>query len=451
MAKARKYRIGLIIPLIIALSFTTGSKVTSQESYSIFRETDSNIWMIKLDAFGTPEWNQSFGGEHFEMGTSVLQTIDGGYMLVGSDRDDDFVIMIKTNASGSLEWYKFIQTHDSEPRSSELLAILPAKDRGFLVGGMLREQMWLMKMTITGGILWDKRYEFDPFGRDRLISIIHSTDGGMAFVGCIGDDILGSYNMSLIKTDSDGNMVWNRTYRPTDRTRTGGNAILQTNDEGFLLAGVAGSCSEVCVTYLVKTNASGIMIWNQRYDVLDQGIAYSIVEAADGGYFVAGENYVRDRSFDMSLFKTDINGNLEWYTSYGGDGVDGARKILDIGENAYLIAGNTESYGIGGSDMYLVKIANDGTVEWEKTYGSEGDDEAINAIKTSDGGVMLIGYCSGSPSYELNFHKNDPIETIQSIPPVYDSAIFSRVVLFVFVISFLIISLFIARRTKPLK
>ncbi|MFX0171585.1 MAG: hypothetical protein ACFE9L_06675 [Candidatus Hodarchaeota archaeon] len=451
MAKARKYRIVFIIPLIITILFPTGSKEASQEYNSIFQESNSNIWMIKLDAFGTHEWNQSFGGEHSEMGTSVLQTIDGGYVLVGIDRDDDYVIMIKTNASGSLEWYKSIQTYDLEPCSSELLTILPARDSGFLVGGMLREQMWLMKMTITGGIVWDKRYEFDPFGRDRLTSIIHSKDGGMALVGCIGDDILGSYNMSLIKTDSRGNIVWNRTYRPNDRTRTGGNAILQANDEGFLLAGVAGSCSEICVTYLVKTDASGMMIWNQRCDVLDQGMAYSVVEAADGGYFVAGENYVRSRSFDISLFKTDINGNLEWYTFYGGDGVDGARKILDIGENAYLIVGNTESYGAGASDMYLVKIANNGTVEWEKTYGSEGDDEAINAIKTTDGGVMLIGYGSGSPSYELNFHNSDPIDTVQSIPPVYDGAFLSRVVLFLLVISLFIISLFTARRTKPLK
>ena len=133
--------------------------------------------------------------------------------------------------------------------------------------------------------------------------------------------------------------------------------------------------------------------------------AYSIRQTSDIGLILAGQT----RSFgaggsDMWLLKTGLSPysldgvvkgyyqGEKWNVTFGGGSDDGAYSVIQTSDGGFAAAGYTGSFGAGGVDMWLVKTAADGRLQWSKTYGGVGDDSANCVIQTSDGGYLLAGY-----------------------------------------------------------
>jgi hypothetical protein len=250
---------------------------TSDGGYAIaggtasFGAGESDFWLIKTDANGNMEWNQTYGGAESEMAHSLVETSDGGYAIAG-------------------------YTHS------------------FGAGG---SDFWLVKTDANGNVEWNQTY--GGAGNDYARALIETSDGGYVIAGHadpFGVDIFsGGRDFLVIKTDSYGNMEWNQTY--SDSPTNSCSDLVETNDGGYLLAGGTGRYLVEANIWLIKTDEMGNMEWNQRYGGRDHAGANSLVETSDGGYALAGyTTSVYAGPADFWLVKTDEYGNIPEFPSW---------------------------------------------------------------------------------------------------------------------------------------
>jgi TolB-like protein len=158
----------------------------------------------------------------------------------------------------------------------------------------------------------------------------------------------------LIKTDGNGNLQWAKTYGGTldDSAR----AIVQTSDGGYIITGTTNSFGTGTYDiFLIKTDSSGNLLWARVYDGPADDVVSSVIEVMGKDIVVAGHT----RSFgaglhDFLLLKTDSLGNLRWVKTYGGSNEDWAYSVYEAYDHGYIIAGSTESFGAGLKDLLTV-------------------------------------------------------------------------------------------------
>ena len=195
-------------------------------------------------------------------------------------------------------------------------------------------------------------------------SVIPTVDGGYAIAGYTRSFGAGNFDSWLIKTDALGNHVWNQTYGGLGVD--GAYCIIQTNDGGYVMAGETDSFGAGNRDFwLVKTDRFGDHVWNQTYGGTNHDTGWSVVQTSDGGYAIAG--YTRSfgaGSGDVWLVKTDSIGNHQWNQTYGGTYSDYGGSMVQTSDGGYAIVGETDSFGAGSFDFWLVRISMESGVAW---------------------------------------------------------------------------------------
>jgi len=170
--------------------------------------------------------------------------------------------------------------------------------------------------------------------------------------------------------------MWSRTYGGIEVEEA--YSLVEASDGGYALAGDGG--------LFVKTDEHGDVDWTRAYD------GYSLVGTSDGGYAIAGFTSAFTLPCAFRLIKIDAYGNVEWTQTYGGAMYEIAYSLVETPDGGYALAGYTYSFGAGKNDCWLVKTDMYGNMEWNRTYGGAEYDCAYSLIVTSDGGFMLAGY-----------------------------------------------------------
>jgi len=321
-----------------------------------------NVWLIKTDADGNELWNNTFGGTDDDEGKSVQQTTDGGYIITGysksyGDGDED-VICIKTDANGDQDWMKIFGGDNDDAGS----AVQQTSDGGYIIAGYTWSyanggaDVWLIKLNADGDQEWSKNH--GGLSSDGAWSVQQTTDHGFIITGWTfshGPGYLG--NVWLVKTDDEGNEEWNHAYGGTDADR--GYAVKQTTDGGYIIAGYTGSFGAgLYDLLLLKTDDAGIESWNHTFGGSGRDYGNAVQQTTDGGYIIVGYTL----SFgaggdDIWLIKTDENGDQEFDQTYGGTASDVGYDVQQTSDGAYIIVGHTLSYGAGVHDVWLIKTA----------------------------------------------------------------------------------------------
>jgi hypothetical protein len=151
--------------------------------------------------------------------------------------------------------------------------------------------------------------------------------------------------------------------------------------------------------------------------------ALSVRQTSDGGYIVTGITYSFGAGGDIFLIKTGANGNIQWAKTYGGGGSEEASSVRQTSDGGYIVAGRTYYFGAGG-DIFLIKTDANGNVQWAKTYGGTGLDWAFSVQQTSDGGYIVTGitYSFGAGSSDIFLVKTDANGNIGSCSIVQDAS-----------------------------
>jgi hypothetical protein len=197
-----------------------------------------DVWLIKTDARGNKEWDKTFGGSDDDWGSSVQQTKDGGYILLGGtysfDTSYDFWL-IKTDAWGNKQWEKTFGGNCADYGRS----VQQTKDGGFILLGdtadiVTERDFWLIKTDAQGNKEWDKTF-VGWRGDDLSNSVQQTSDGGYILLGSTWSFGAGKGDFWLIKTDARGNKEWDKTFGGSDDDW--GSSVQQTSDGGFILLG----------------------------------------------------------------------------------------------------------------------------------------------------------------------------------------------------------------------
>ncbi len=341
-----------------------------------------------------PSWNRTYGGASWDCGRSVVLAGDGGYMIAGTTGSygsgNYDVFLAKTDANGVMLWNK---TYGGELNEFGF-SVVQTVDEGYVITGEVwsfgagAADMFLVKTDANGNMQWNKTY--GGTGDDLGFSVIRTNDGGYAITGSTKSYGAGDADSWLVKTDADGVLLWNQTYGGNNID--GGYFIIQTTDGGYALIGETSSFGAGGAdVFLVKTDAGGNLQWSKTFGGTNHDFGYSIVQTSDNGYTILGTTYSSDTAnYDIYLVKTDAVGYMLWNKTYDWSGFDAGLYLFQTSEGGYAIAGSIE-YISAGSDVILVKTDANGNIEWRKTYGGTDTERAYAMVQTIDGGYMIVG------------------------------------------------------------
>jgi len=334
-------------------------------------------------------WIKTFGGTGYDDGYSVQQTTDGGYIITGftesfgaGGRD---VWLIKTNSNGDMVWNRTFGGRGDDWGYSVQQTI----DGGYIITGYTDDaylsdecEVWLIRADSNGNKVWDKT--FGSTERVEGYSVQQTTDGGYIIAGTTY-----SGGIWLIKTDSNGEMMWNRTFTTVG---WGGQSVQQTTDGGYIIIGETWSSDTGGEVWLIKTNDNGEMVWDRTFGGRGDDWGYSVQQTTDGGYIITGETWSFGGDVpNVWLIKTNGNGDEVWNKTYGGTKSDCGFSVRQTSDGGYIITGLTLSFGVGG-DVWLIKTDGNGNKVWDKTFGGTEADWGKSVQQTTDGGYIIAGY-----------------------------------------------------------
>ena len=384
-------------------------------------------------------WNQTYGGTASETCFSIVQADDGGFTLIGSTYSfgagDADIWLVKTDSNGNMEWNKTFGTEGFEVAQD----LIVTDDEGYIILGQTTSfgagegDVWLIKTDSTGNMQWNKTY--GGIGGDKGWKIITTSDNGYAIAGITDSYGQGGNDYWLFKTDSLGTLQWNMTFGGTEDERARG--IIETTDNGFLLTGWSGSYGAGGLDiWLVKTDSNGNPEWNQTYGGADTERGISTIPTNDGGYITAGNTASFGQGeTDLYLVKIDNSGNMAWNKTYGGAAAETPFSIIKTTDGGYGVVGHSYSFGAGENDFWFVKTDSTGNILFNQTYGGEMSDTSRALIQTPDGGYLIAGFTASFGQGENDYWliKTDENGIIPEFPSWIIIPIFLAATLFVIV------------------
>jgi hypothetical protein len=310
-----------------------------------------DYYLIKTDADGNPEWSRSFGGNLTDMCISVIATNDNGYLMCGESKTPGTGIysayLIKTDSSGIMQWQKkYYGDYEANGRG-----VVQIDDSGYIFCGSTwaepngQSDVYLVKINLEGDTIWTKK--FGGPEDDWPQTMVSTNDGGLAICGSTRNTQNGVENIYVIKTDAQGNLLWENNYGSP--TYDLGKKIIETSDGGLVVCGQSTNSNAGYLDFIVlRINNDGDEIWQKYFGSDDAAWGMSIAETSDAGFVACGAiRKSGSENISVWLVKVDENGIEEWNKQIGivenqkNFGMD----IINTNAGGLAICGYTKAVG----------------------------------------------------------------------------------------------------------
>jgi len=344
---------------------------------------------IYLKSSSVSVWEKVIGGSSDDIAYSIIQSSDGGYVVVGTTSSFGAglydIYVVKLDSNGNVQWSKTIGGSGDDVA----ISVIESSDKGYVIAGYSNSfgvtgdkwaDAYVVKLDSAGNILWAKTFGNGLFAA----SVIESSDGGYVVAGA----------KFLMKIDNLGNVLWAKYIGCLYEAAY---SVIQSSDGGYVVVGhtsLPGSGYDICV---IKLDYAGDILWTKVISGPGIENVMSVIESLNGGYIIVGRTgptYIGGGNGDIYIAKLGLNGNILWSKTIGGSGDDVGMSIIRSSDGGYVVAGWTQSFGAGGYDIYLVKIDDMGNVQWTKTIGGFSDDFVAlrSIIQSSDGSYVVAGW-----------------------------------------------------------
>lgn len=371
------------------------------------------IFSSNVSAVPSEEWNKTYGGNEWENAYSVMQTSDGGYIFTGfiqsygASWSDAW--LVKTDSNGNELWNKTF----GGPSRDDFSYVEQTNDGGYITAGYTYlsgdtfSSGWFVKTDSNGNEIWNKTIGGDDNNVAEFVQ--QTSDGGYILTGYSGTYDISNIDYWVVKIDSQGNNLWDTTY--TGTTDDFIECIRQTSDGGYILVGSKREfrVKDDSKVFLVKIDSNGNQIFDRTYGAKDCSYASSVFLTKDGGYMIVGETSSGDELAESLLIKTDSDGNQEWVKTFGNmtkniRTYDGQQTF----DGGYILAGAIGSFiGDSGdtqwSNAIIIKTDSSGNEQWNITVGGDNNDWAYSIFQTTDGGYIISGF---TDSYVTGFFNS---------------------------------------------
>lgn len=313
-------------------------------STSVFTTgSNSNLYLLRTDSDGNMSWSTEVGGNADDFGWYTDQANDGGFIVVGSTRSfnsgnwDGYVV--KTDAAGALQWTKVIGGSNSD----EFHGMSKTSDGGYIITGLTStnsfgsSDIWLLKLNSIGDTLWTRQYGRST--EDAGNSVIQTADGGYLIAGDIHvNPAAGNHNSCLVKTDSNGNLQWAKTYGSNPGTEIAWD-VRQTSGGGYLFSGASGfygngGGGDILT---IKTNSAGTVQWAKTYGGTSFDDFWYSVKTPDEGNMLVGLSYQGGQN--IFVVRADSSGNSSCNTT--GVNPDVNTPVLQVRSGTTVISAGT--------------------------------------------------------------------------------------------------------------
>ena len=251
--------------------------LTSDGGYILTTSLDATL--VKFDSLGNMLWNKTYAA--IDDPWSVIQTRDGGFVIVGGGNHPISGMagkLVKIDLEGNLQWNKTY----GETNDNGILRSVIETDDGYVLAGSTHDDVWLVKTDSNGDMMWEKSYGGQK--SDGCMAAVRATDGGYLLVGYTYSFGAGDYDSFVVKTDSWGNRLWQKTYGGSGSDGFG--SIIRAMDGGYVLTGNVNSSDNDRASVVVKLSVSGELEWEKTYPGVDK--LQSVDLAVDGGYILVG-------------------------------------------------------------------------------------------------------------------------------------------------------------------
>jgi hypothetical protein len=311
---------------------------------------------------------------NFAVANSVLQTTDSSILIGGMNYNQLKMSVIKINSVGDTLWTFTAEIGINS--GNYVKSLLECIDSNYVLCGvsgdpiLLQSHADLIKLDKnTGDTLWVRKIGL-PDRSERFYSVKQTDDLGYIVAGLRYNVDGSSSDIYLVKTDSLGIPEWERTYGGANYDFA--NSVEIADDGGFMLFGTTYSYGEGAYNmYLVKTDSLGNQLWQKTYGGILDDYGTSMYKLLDGNYALSGSSYFSVDSTAAHLVKIDPDGNIIWEKNLKGikkrqefSGV----KQLSTGE--LMICGNRQGDDLNNTNYgILYKLdETDGTTIWKKQY-----------------------------------------------------------------------------------
>jgi gliding motility-associated-like protein len=318
-----------------------------------------DLWVVKLSNCGVKQWEKSFGGTGYESARDIELTDDGGYIIAG-----------ETNST----------------------------DGGVIAGYGGTKDIWILKLSASGNLLWQKRY--GGTGLDIANHIHKNNDGSFLIAASSSSNdgnITGNHGTAgytdgvLMKIDANGNLQWSKCFGGSKNEEL---LDIEVINGRTYLAGYANSIDgdippqqKNYDVWLLALDPNGNKIFSKVYGGAQNDVAYSMTRGADGSLTLAG--YTTSSDGDVSgakggqdywILNLNVNGNKNWQKVLGGSDAEYANIVITDSDGGYLVGGVSYSNNgditgaLGEGDYWLVKLDAAGGLLWKRNIGGSDND-----------------------------------------------------------------------------
>lgn len=317
---------------------------------SVFHSSGGNMMLIKINAYGQKSWEKKFAGR----GKCALQLPDGGY-IVGADYGN-CVLLMKTDVNGDKIWEKVF----TEGESNFMGSLQQTTDGGYIISGEAEVSnsnevnKFLIKTDVNGEKVWDNvsyegschYYYYNEDIHNPPVVIQNSENDYIMLANCMVND---NTIIKITKINNSGSKVWEKTLDLYSETK--GYSIYQASDGGYVIGGSVRS-GNYHKALILKTNKFGNELWSTTFQPVEANVyGKAVCQTSDGGYIMCGSAVFSDYNADELLIKTDASGNELWDVRFRGQGYDKFNNGCLTSDNNYIATGTT------ANDILVMKIS----------------------------------------------------------------------------------------------